>query len=219
MDGPGAVDGSRDVQRSKFVNRAARIAAAGALGAAALALGTAGPAAAAPVELFSSSEAGAHTGAATVPAGICRVTVIADGARGGDGFDPDSANGGAGAEVTALIPVTPGAVLDVIVGGAGTDGTATTGGNGGVGGGGGGGEAKGYNGTHSGGGGGGASAVTTGTEPLVVAGGGGGGSVAPGVRRQRRSGRPRGERRRGARGQRRRWRRPSRRDRWLVREQ
>ena len=94
----------QDVQRSRFVNRAARVTAAGALGAAALALGTAGPAAAAPVELFSSSEVGAHTGAATVPAGICRVTVIADGARGGDGFDPAGANGGAGAMLTALRP-------------------------------------------------------------------------------------------------------------------
>ena len=74
--------------------------------------------------------------------------------------------GGAGSTVNALVPVTPGDVLGVVVGGAGGFVVSADAGNGGLGGGGGG---------ANGGGGGGASVVTTGTgTPLVVAGGGGG---------------------------------------------
>ena len=103
-----------------------------------------------------------------VPQGICFVTVNASGGSGGDGDNLNgiSVAGGAGATVSALVPVTPGDVLGVVVGGAGGFVVSADGGNGGLGGGGGG---------ANGGGGGGASAVTTGTgTPLVVAGGGGG---------------------------------------------
>ena len=121
------------------------------------------------ITLFSSSTPGYTSGAATtVPQGICFVTVNASGGSGGDGDNLNgiSVAGGAGATVSALVPVTPGDVLGVVVGGAGGFVVSADGGNGGLGGGGGG---------ANGGGGGGASAVTTGTgTPLVVAGGGGG---------------------------------------------
>ena len=58
---------------------------------------------AAPVELFASTDVGAHPDAALVPDGICYVTVTADGAHGGSGFDPDGADGGSGATVTAVV--------------------------------------------------------------------------------------------------------------------
>jgi uncharacterized repeat protein (TIGR01451 family) len=103
--------------------------------------------------LFTSSTPG-YTAAISdaIPAGICSVDVVAD---GGHGY-----TGGAGAEVTSAVPVTPGDHLGVEVAGGGTSHA------GGIGGGGGGLE----------GGGGGASAVSNGAgAPLVVAGGGGGG--------------------------------------------
>jgi hypothetical protein len=119
--------------------------------------------------LFSSSTPSYTSGAATtVPQGICFVTVNASGGSGGDGDNPNGINvaGGAGATVNAHVPVTPGDVLGVVVGGAGGFVVSADGGNGGLGGGGGG---------ANGGGGGGASVVTTGMgTPLVVAGGGGG---------------------------------------------
>ena len=96
----------------------------------------------------------------TVPSGVTRLTIDVRGAQGG-GVAPD-VKGGLGGEATQTIPVTPGAVLQVRVGGMGAD--AFNGAAGGFNGGG--------NGTReNGGGGGGASEV----EGLIVAGGGGGG--------------------------------------------
>jgi hypothetical protein len=134
--------------------------------------------------LFDSSTGGLNQPSAPllVPTGICFVTVTADGGHGGattDGMSPE-AGGGAGAEVTARVPVTPGDQLAVEVGGAGgggTNGQSTGPGSGGVGGGGGGG-----NGNGASGGGGGASAVSSpSTGLLVVAGGGGGAGDASGA--------------------------------------
>ena len=106
------------------------------------------------------------TGAAqsfVVPAGVFEITIEADGASGGAGFD--SSVGGDGGRATASVSVTPGEILTVRVGGVGPAfGLATAGGfNGG-----------GMSGT-SGGRGGGASSVHRGSTPLVIAGGGGGG--------------------------------------------
>jgi hypothetical protein len=123
------------------------------------------PAAAAPAELFSSSTP-AFTSSSPVPAGICFVTITADGGHGGGG---EGDNGGKGASVIARVPVTPGETLAVQVGGAGTDGTDVTApSQGGIGGGGGGT-------IFDDGGGAGASAVSDSSGVLVVAGGGGGG--------------------------------------------
>lgn len=83
----------------------------------------------------------------TVPQGVTAVTIIADGAQGGN-------NGGLGAEITGTIAVTPGEVLTILVGGAGAAGTADS--------------------NTGGGGGGGSFVVRSGNVPLVVAGGGGG---------------------------------------------
>src|SRR5262245_1904845 len=100
--------------------------------------GLSGSASAAPVSLFSSSTPGFVANAATVPAGICFVTIAADGGHGG----ASTGNaGGVAASVSARVGVTPGSVLSVLVGGAGADGVADepgegAGGQGGVGGGG-----------------------------------------------------------------------------------
>jgi hypothetical protein len=112
-----------------------------------------GPASAAPVELFSSSAPGIHAGAATVPGGICFVTIDAAGGAGGDNGDN---SGGSGATVTARVTVTPGASLDAFVAGAGSDNATFIGGAGGIGGGGGGGADTLVGGTSGGAGGGGA---------------------------------------------------------------
>ena len=61
------------------------------------------------------------TGAAedfVVPAGVCRVGIVATGAQGGRG---DAAGGGGGA-ATVTLAVTPGEILVVRVGGAGSPG-------------------------------------------------------------------------------------------------
>ncbi len=96
----------------------------------------------------------AYTGAAqtlTVPAGVTSMTIEALGASGG----PSSVRAaGRGASIQGTFAVTPGEVLTIIVGGAGT--TASIGG------------------TDTGGGGGGGTAVLRGTTALVIAGGGGG---------------------------------------------
>src|SRR6478735_352932 len=84
-------------------------------------------------ELFSSPVPGFQAEAATVPEGICFVTVTVDGGHGGEG---NNFAGGAGATVTARVDVSPGDVLAVQVAGAGAD--AFSGGSGGAGGGGGG---------------------------------------------------------------------------------
>jgi hypothetical protein len=105
-----------------------------------------------------------------VPAGVTSVNVVAVGGRGG----PGASSGGYGASVSTVIPVTPGAVLYVEVGGNGDDsgGAAFNGGGHG-----------GHGGQGIGGGGGGASDVQSlsGSDTvalgslLVVAGGGAGG--------------------------------------------
>jgi hypothetical protein len=148
--------GSGGVMRRVFA-----VGVAAGLGAFGLALGG-GPAGAAPVELFEAS--GPETGSATVPAGICFVTIRASGGVGGS----NGPAGGAGAVVEARVAVPEGASLNVLVAGAGGPAQVGLGGAGGFGGGGGGNE---FGGT----GGGGASAVSIDTEALVVAAGGGGG--------------------------------------------
>jgi len=103
----------------------------------------------------------------TVPTGVTRLTVVARGASGGSNFRYDG--GGRGGRIYAVIPVTPGERLAVLVGGAGLQP------NGGFNGGGSGGT---YSGRFSAQGGGGASDVRQGgdrlTNRILVAGGGGG---------------------------------------------
>src|SRR5262245_54518422 len=128
----------------------------------------------------------------TVPAGVTCLTVTASGGSGGAGVlgngQPD-ADGGAGAVVVAVFPVTPGEDLDIVVGSGGDDGVnnefqipvgaggaggASSFGSGGDGG-------DGFEvelAAAGGGGGGGASAVLRSGAPLVVAGGGGGGGAS-----------------------------------------
>jgi len=125
----------------------------------------------------------------TVPSGITEVELNVFGAAGGDatGSAANVSEGGFGAGVqNAVLPVAPGDVLTVIVGGEGGPAESLLGTNpGGTGG-------FGYNGTaaggqsggtggtaqdyHGGGGGGGASAVLLNGTLVVAAGGGGGGS-------------------------------------------
>jgi hypothetical protein len=104
----------------------------------------------------------------TVPAGITQVTIAAYGAEGGASI----LAGGAGGLVRATLPVTPGEVLSVYVGGKGTD--ALGYGHEPI--------AGGFNGgggsDGNGAGGGGASDVRRGTAKLVIAGGGGGTATA-----------------------------------------
>ncbi len=106
----------------------------------------------------------------TVPAGVTSVAVDASGAQGGTG-DGGSA-GGEGGEVVATVPVTPGEVLDAVVGGAGASAATTA-------------DSYGGGGTDSGsasfgGAGGGGTYLYSGSsltqaDVLVAAGGGGGG--------------------------------------------
>jgi hypothetical protein len=118
----------------------------------------------------------------TVPEGVTQATFDVSGAQGGgtpDLFEPAILPGGKGGEATATIPVTPGEMLQVNVGGKGGDGANGPGGAGGFNGG-----AAGGVGCCSGpGGGGGASDVRRDTdasgafalaERIIVAGGGGG---------------------------------------------
>src|SRR6202043_2831245 len=105
--------------RSRVVGAGLGVAATAFLGVAALVAGS-GPAGAAPTTLLPTGlPAGFHAGAATVPAGICFVTITADGGHGGVG------SGGAavapGAMVSARVGVTPGQVLSIEVGGHGAD--------------------------------------------------------------------------------------------------
>jgi hypothetical protein len=110
----------------------------------------------------------------TVPPGVTSITVTAYGAQGGAG---DLA-GGLGGRATATIPVTPGEVLNVYVGGAGRTITTTQSSTGGYNGGGGVMDCCGQGPSGTGGG---ASDVRRGTalsNRLIVAGGGGGGGWA-----------------------------------------
>ena len=107
-----------------------------------------------------SSQSFSYTGADqtySVPSGVTALTVDVYGAEGGE-FD--GAFGGPGGLVQAVIPVTPGQVLTVKVGGAGGDGTPGWPNGGGAG---------------HGGGGGGSSSILLGTTVLAEAGAGGGG--------------------------------------------
>ena len=148
------------VRRSaSFASALATFATAGFVGAIAFA-----PAASArPVSVQFTQPGGPY--AWTVPAGVSSIHVDA---VGGSGAYAYSIPGGAGGEVQADLPVTPGTVLDIHVAGN------ANGGTGGVNGGGAGG------GSYAGGGGG-ASDVRTGGDTLadrvlVAAGGGGGGA-------------------------------------------
>eukprot|EP00050_Salpingoeca_kvevrii_P004505 m.254803 g.254803 ORF g.254803 m.254803 type:complete len:791 (-) comp11007_c2_seq3:3620-5992(-) len=108
-----------------------------------------------------------------VPSGTTSLRVVAWGAGGGGGFERNSGTtyAGAGGFVEAVLPVTPGEVLTIRVGGGGLKRNGTVGGAGGWNGGGNGGSvASGY----GGGGGGGATALYRGDELLLVAAGGGG---------------------------------------------
>jgi gliding motility-associated-like protein len=143
------------------------------------------------VASFYSSEAQTvnftYTGAVqsyTVPAGVTKVTILADGAGGGGGGNDTNGPGlgGAGAKVSTDYDVCPGQVLSIIVGGAGirgNSGNAAAGGSGGYGGGtyngGAGGNAGGSGSSGAGAGGGGATVVLSGATLIVVAAGGGGG--------------------------------------------
>ncbi|MEV5572486.1 hypothetical protein AB0L06_20780 [Spirillospora sp. NPDC052269] len=115
----------------------------------------------------------------TVPEGVCELTVDAFGAAGGDAVYGSPGGRGGGVHGTAL--VSPGDVLTIDVGGAGTGGDLMTGtpAHGGYGGGGQPGafheDRRPGDGTVAGGGGG-ATTVGLALEPLVIAGGGGGGS-------------------------------------------
>lgn len=116
-----------------------------------------------------------------VPLGVWTIHVEAMGASGGDGWNIDNPAGpkgfgGNGGLVVADLPVTPGELLTIVVGGAGANAT-TTGGAGGFNGGGNGADSP-YG--YSGGGGGGATDIRRGGTGLehriLVAGGGGSGS-------------------------------------------
>ncbi|WP_460625113.1 hypothetical protein, partial [Kitasatospora kifunensis] len=123
----------------------------------------------------------------TVPAGITSVEFFVDGAQGGNGAGVGGGSGnfgGAGTRVRTTVPVTPGQVLQVNVGGTGSifGGGFNGGGNGAAGTGS---AAEANGGTGTGGGGGGASDVRTGgyalTDRIIVAGssGGDGGNGGP----------------------------------------
>lgn len=117
-----------------------------------------------------------YTGAVqtiTVPQCVGTITITAKGAAGGNGYTYYS-NGGPGGQVVAVIPASPGAVMQIYVGGAGGNASSSGGGS------------AGYNGGgigktwSSGGGGGGGGATDIRISPyglndrIVVAGGGGG---------------------------------------------
>lgn len=76
-----------------------------------------------------------HTGTLqtfTVPAGCTSLLVQADGAKGGNGNGAGAGTGGLGARVTGVVPCTPGATLQILVG---RGGATTLNGRGGGGGG------------------------------------------------------------------------------------
>jgi len=103
----------------------------------------------------------------TVPAGVTQISVKAYGAQGGGVTDFGQGTGGHGAEVKAIVPVTPGQVITYVVGAQTVNPNPRAGGYGGGGAG-----ADSFFGNGAGGGG--ASYLSVSTTPLVVAGGGGG---------------------------------------------
>jgi hypothetical protein len=104
----------------------------------------------------------------TVPAGVTKITIVADGASGANAGGVYA--GGHGGMVTALIPVTPHELMAVYVGGSGSDGGFNGGGS------------SFGSGTYLSGAGGGASDVRVGRlgARLVVAAGGGGAGAPSG---------------------------------------
>lgn len=110
----------------------------------------------------------------TVPAGVTQVTLDAFGAQGGY----ELAQGGQGGRATAMVTVTPGTTLTIVVGGVGHSPWFGEGAGGGYNGGGNGGAPTGWPAEFYGSGGGGASDVRIGgtdlTHRVIVAGGGGG---------------------------------------------
>ena len=116
----------------------------------------------------------------TIPATVNKVSVVAIGGKGGNGFghglNPLESNGGYGAVVTANnVAVTGGTSLAIQVAGNGGSGVGRTGGAGGTGGGGAGGSGTSTpSSTGGAGGGGGASSVYASSTALVVSAGGGG---------------------------------------------
>ncbi len=102
-----------------------------------------------------------------MPAGVTQISVKAYGAQGGGVAEFGQGVGGHGAEVRAIVPVTPGQVITYVVGAQPVNPNPRAGGYGGGGAG-----ADAFFGRGAGGGG--ASYVSVGSSPLVVAGGGGG---------------------------------------------
>jgi hypothetical protein len=126
----------------------------------------------------------AFTGTAeawTVPSDVSQATFTLQGADGGKGnWQPGS--GGHGGRVTFTRAIAPGDVIDVSVGGRGSDALRTgERGSGGFGGGGAGGSTTG---SEAGGGGGGASRVGVDGQNIAMAGGGGGGGAGGGAPQQ-----------------------------------
>jgi RHS repeat-associated protein len=156
-------------RRPSYLLRAVRLLAVGATiaaGLVALPIGSTPDASALTTTTFS------YTGSSqtwTVPSGVTSIQVDARGAQGGGTY------GGLGARIVATVPVTPGQVLYVMVGGSPTPNSYSVGYNGG-------GSSTGTYGSYGpSGGGGGASDVRTSTavtSRIVVAGGGGGSGVA-----------------------------------------
>jgi len=105
----------------------------------------------------------------TVPPCVSSITVTVAGADGGGNL------GGNGAVVTATIPVTPGQVLTINVGGSGNSI------NGGYGGGGNGFASTDGNVNYNSSGGGGASSISIGGTPVIIAAGGGGAGGGSGI--------------------------------------
>jgi gliding motility-associated-like protein len=106
----------------------------------------------------------------TVPPGYtCDIEIIIAGASGGDNLAQTYAGyaGGEGAVITEIIPVSPGDVWDINIGGQGTQGNGSGGYNGG-------GTGFGASGNYASGGGGGATNVDINGTPTYIAGAGGG---------------------------------------------
>jgi uncharacterized repeat protein (TIGR01451 family) len=75
----------------------------------------------------------ASSGSYTVPIGVTQITIVARGADGGVATASAAFNGGQGATVTAIVDVSPGDVVQFVVGAAGGAGDLESGGGGGTG--------------------------------------------------------------------------------------